>query len=754
MKDNGNEILSGEELSALNEILKENEKTELPEKLKAESIKKLVSGVAQNEYQKEAEPQKKKSKRLALRVLAGAAAFVLAFTSVMIIRPWQKPLKPALAVGEQLDSKNAADYGEIEQLFCKYAASYKKYEKSLLRGFDFGVIYKNSDEAAPEIAGDNTYSGNTVSESQNDFGKTNEQVDGVSEADILKNDGKYLYAVNSDGAFYGEAEVYAESNGNGENEKMRASSVSILEPGNNGKLTVLSKASADFSDDESILSARAAEIYVDGDWLYMIVNIEERPDEESADESASNEKGGYIACGIRNTKSRTAAVCFDISNRKAPKEMWRVFQEGDCISSRITNNKLVLISNRRVNIDSTEARVKDDCIPKATLSDGSYGKIGANDISVMEKICDASYAIVSLTDLTEGKKSFKVKAVLGGGDNVYCTESTLYVTNGVFGGGAGDYGIVEEIFDVSSADASCTQIYKFDISDGIEYLGSTAVKGTALNQFSIDEYNGCLRIATTAGSWGDSLENYVTVIDGELKTVGFIDKIAKGETIKSVRFMGDTAYVVTFEQTDPLFVIDLKDPASPAVLGELKIPGFSAYLHPVGDGLLLGVGVDGDENGAGDGMKLSLFDVSDRENPKEISKYVIEGEEKSGTDGSYLSSNISSDAFYDHKALCFDENNGTVYVTYSRYERFYDPQSDLDVFSCTSGALSLKVNAEKKTLEHLNDYVVKSDDGGTFIGRVTYIGDTVYTFDKDGGTVFSYDKNSAKLLFECDLRAE
>lgn len=752
MKDNGNEILSGEELSALNEILKENEKTELPEKLKAESIEKLVSGVAQNEYQKEAEPQKKKSKRLALRVLAGAAAFVLAFTSVMIIRPWQKPLKPALSVGERLDTKNAADYGEIEQLFCKYAASYKKYEKSLLRGLDFGVFYKSADEAAPEIADNNANSG-TVSESQNNFGKTNEQVDGVSEADILKNDGKYLYAVNSDGTFY--AEAYDESGESGENDKMRVSSVSILEPGNNGRLTVLSKASADFSDDESILSARAAEIYVDGDRLYMIVNIEERPDEENTDESVSNEKGGYIACGIRNTKSRTAAVCFDISNRKAPKEMWRVFQEGDCISSRITNNKLVVISNRRVNIDNTDARIKDDCIPKATLFDGSYGKIDVNDISVMEKICDASYAIVSSTDLTEGKNSFKVKAVLGGGDNVYCTESTLYVTNSVFGGSAaGDYGIIEEVFGVSSADASCTQIYKFDISDGIEYLGSTAVKGTALNQFSIDEYNGYLRIATTAGSWGDSLENYVTVINSELKTVGFIDKIAKGETIKSVRFMGDTAYVVTFEQTDPLFVIDLKDPASPAVLGELKIPGFSAYLHPVGEGLLLGVGVDGDENGAGNGMKLSLFDVSDRENPKEISKYVIEGEEKSGADGSYSSSYISSNAFYDHKALCFDENNGTVYVTYSKYERFYDPQSDLDTFSCTSGALSFKVNAEKKTLEHLNDYVVKSDDGGTFISRVTYIGDTVYTFDKEGGTVFSYDKNSAKLLFECNLRAE
>lgn len=751
MNNNGNEIFKEEELSKLNGTLKENEKIKLPEKLSAKSIEELVSGVSQCDAEKAPEQQAKKSKKLALRVLAGAAAFAVAFTSLAILKPWQKPVKPVLTVGEQLNSKNADDYGEIEKLFCGYAANYKKYNSSLLRGFDFGLFngVKSFDSALTEAASGDSLSNNT----QKEFGKTNEQVEGVSEADVLKNDGKYLYAVNPD--FYGYGETYKISGEKVENLAKVRCSVSIIKAGENGKLDVLSKASADFSGDKDVLYASVSEFYVDGDRLYMLVDIEEKGEEaENADGGEVHFSSDIEICRLRNTKSRTAAICFDISNKSSPKELWRVFQEGAYISSRMTEGKLLVISDRYVNISASEETIKDDCIPKATGSDGTYGKINAGDISVMEKVCDASYAIVSLTDLNKGEKSFKVKAVLGGGNDVYCTKNTLYVTNSVWeGGDIEPYSLVNDVFGVSSADASCTQIYKFDISDSIEYIGSTAVKGTALNQFSIDEYNGYLRIATTTGNWGDSLENYVTVIDGDLKTVGFIDKIAKGETIKSVRFMGDTAYVVTFEQTDPLFVIDLKDPASPVIKGELKIPGFSSYLHPVGDGLLLGIGVNGDENGSTGGLKLSLFDVTNPEEPKEVSKYVLEENEKSYKDGSYSSTYISSNAFYDHKALCFDEKTGTVYVTYSKFARFYNPNSDYDSFNNTSGALSVKVNVKEKTLEFLKSFEESTDDGSIYIGRVTYIGNTVYTFDKEGGILFSYDKNSAERLFECELKS-
>jgi len=180
-----------------------------------------------------------------------------------------------------------------------------------------------------------------------------------------------------------------------------------------------------------------------------------------------------------------------------------------------------------------------------------------------------------------------------------------------------------------------TSIHRFGISDPgpAVYRASGEVPGHLLNQFSMSEHDDRLRVATTdgwgTGGWGTSSgapESWVRVLeerDGSLDEVGAVGGLGKNEQIKSVRFIGDRGYVVTFRQTDPLYTVDLSDPTAPRVAGELKILGYSAYLHPAGDGLLIGIGQDATEQGRATGTQVALFDVSDAANPRQIQKHLV-----------------------------------------------------------------------------------------------------------------------------------
>ena len=182
------------------------------------------------------------------------------------------------------------------------------------------------------------------------------------------------------------------------------------------------------------------------------------------------------------------------------------------------------------------------------------------------------------------------------------------------------------------------------------------MEGRLLNQFAMSEYEGDLRVATTTDDWGefgDQSESTVFVLrpeGDELRQISSVGGLGKDEQIYAVRFIENLAYVVTFRQTDPLYVIDLADPTNPVEAGELKIPGYSAYLHPVGDGLLLGVGQDATDEGRTTGTQLSLFDVSDPTNPQRISTLPI---------GGY------SEVEWDHKAFLYWPADGTIVLPVS-----------------------------------------------------------------------------------------
>jgi len=226
-----------------------------------------------------------------------------------------------------------------------------------------------------------------------------------------------------------------------------------------------------------------------------------------------------------------------------------------------------------------------------------------------------------------------------------------------------------------------TMIHKFTLGPNrAEYRASGAVPGYMLSQWSMSEWNGDLRVAsTTSPQWWDTpnSESMVTVLrdtGDELETIGAVDGLGKGERIYAVRLIADRGYVVTFRQVDPLYVIDLSDPTDPTVEGELKIPGYSAYLHPVSGDLLLGVGQDADEDGRTFGLQASLFDVADPSDPHRVDRFTMKGGH--------------SELEWDHHAFLFDPSDGLTVVPFQRWdESSKGPQAGALVFEVTESGI-------------------------------------------------------------------
>ncbi len=239
-------------------------------------------------------------------------------------------------------------------------------------------------------------------------------------------------------------------------------------------------------------------------------------------------------------------------------------------------------------------------------------------------------------------------SVMASGSTMYASEDHIYIAQGSFSWWWG-WGSVDR----------STRIHRFELSDeGTAYTATGVVPGWLHNQFSMSEYEGLLRVATTDLDWwwGTSTDgredgNNVFILDpaqGQMQIIGSIEGLAPGERIYAARFQGDKGYLVTFRQVDPLFTLDLADPTRPRAVGELKIPGYSAYLHPRGNARLIGVGMDGTDDGQITGVSVSLFDVSDFARPTEVDRVTVETEWG------------SSEALWDHHAITVHNNLLTV----------------------------------------------------------------------------------------------
>ena len=284
---------------------------------------------------------------------------------------------------------------------------------------------------------------------------------------------------------------------------------------------------------------------------------------------------------------------------------------------------------------------------KATLpSCGSFYKptiqLGLDLLSIIE------------LDLADPGAPFEVTTTLGNVGTVYASQTAIYAASYTY-----DYWFWSS--DEAGNAGEFSMLHKFDLSEGkVQYSASAKIPGHILNQFSIDEHKAHVRVATTSQDWTSEVgpSSAVYVLDAGLTQVGSVGNLGVGEQIYSARFMGDRGYVVTFKKTDPLYSLDLSSPTDPKVGGELKIPGFSTYIHPLGEDHLLTIGRDTFDNGSWvsiDGVAVQIFDVSDISNPTQAHKEVF------GSGGT------SSEALYDHKAFNFFANKGLLCIPFEQW---------------------------------------------------------------------------------------
>ena len=339
-------------------------------------------------------------------------------------------------------------------------------------------------------------------------------------------------------------------------------------------------------------------------------------------------------------------------------------------------------------------------------------------------------------DLGAGLDVTDATGVLARGDTVYASHDSLYVATQNWQ----TWRWLETGDERDRPDGPTTEIHKFEIGDpdATTYLATGSVEGYLLSQFAMDEHEGMLRVAstTTPDGWGSGpdSESRITVlreISGELIRIGLVDGLGETEQIYSVRFMGDRAYVVTFRQTDPLYTVDLSNPRQPAVLGELKVPGYSAYLHPVGENLLMGIGQDATDDGMVQGTQVSVFDVSDLADPTRVDTYT-------------LSEGTSSQVEYDHHAFLYWDGLAMIPVE----QWWWEDEGD-KVFV---GAVGLEVG-EDGSLDELATLVHPGGEGKDWdwraqILRSVVIGDSIYTISSKGIMKSSLDSLAEQAWLE------
>ena len=453
--------------------------------------------------------------------------------------------------------------------------------ESTWKDIDGGPVYNETKDAIVEDAEKVPSQGE--SSSTRDYSKTNIQVEGVDEADIIKTDGNYIYSLS-------ESKVL----------------ITNVEDMNNPKVE------STIEEGSSI----PVDLILYKDKLVII----------SSKDTSNTGRYYYY------NNSNTVVTIYDISNKSKPKlvkslELYEPYE-----TTRSIDGNLYVFSKGYL-------REKKNKVNRNYKVDSKTKELDFKDIKYLKNKKSNIQTLIAEVDLNNIKSDIKLSSYLFDISNAYVSKKNIYLLNegynyndislkdlfslkGVFG-----------VFDTDYDYTRTTQIYKFSINknNGIKYVNNSKVEGTTINQYSLDEKDDKLRVAVETDDG-----TQIVVLDKNLKQIGETDKVAEGENMYASRFIGDKAYLVTFKNTDPLFVIDLSDPKNPEVLGELKIPGYSTYLHPYDENHIIGIGMDTEEVVHRDyrgrvtgtwteilGMKMALFDVSDVNNPEEIDSVKI-----------------------------------------------------------------------------------------------------------------------------------
>ncbi len=567
----------------------------------------------------------------------------------------------------------------------------------------------------PSESSSNGDSGSGTAATVPDYSSTTTQVEGIDEADVVKTDGKFIYIA-------------------------AGGSVSIIKA-TEGKMTIADVIKMP-TDPRTGQNINISELYIDegrlvvlgtlwrGDNMIMPAALDTPSLEVSADLS--------IAIYPPIWRGRNYSYCgvYAIDENGKSDLIKELELEGSMFSSRKSGDTVYITTNKYMYYYYPDYPMEILPMYRDTAAGDDYRSLGVDKIMYYPDSLYPQYLILAALDIRDSEKETTIEAILGSGSTIYMNDSALYIAQD-------DYNNM----------GSMTAVTKFSINGTkLGFAGGGKVPGTILNQFSMDEYQGNFRIATTG--WNQTSTNAVYILDQNLNRIGAVENLAPGERIYSVRFMGGKGYIVTFRQIDPLFVLNLSDPTAPKVTGELKVPGFSNYLYPIDENILLGVGqatldiYSRDENGKEivigtrqTGIKFSLFDVSDQGKPKELQSFVL------GGSGSY------SEILYNHKAMMFDfENNLTAFEA-TLTDLGNEGKTVSDYFN---GAVVLTYDAQAgfsvKGRIPVDTKVISSNDGTyySYIRRLCYIGDVLY-YVQDG-KIRSFDKNSLKPISSSPIR--
>jgi uncharacterized secreted protein with C-terminal beta-propeller domain len=510
-----------------------------------------------------------------------------------------------------------------------------------------------------------------------DFSNTNEQVEGINEADIVKTDGTYIYVATRD-----SVKVYRANDGR---------------PVLTDKMEVeLDKDTGEYIEYSELYVGEGRLVVLGrkgamGNWIRPMP--EPMPMDEIMVDSIMPYYGEeYVYLGV-----------YDIDEEGKMNLVKELEVEGGLLSSRKKDDHVYLVVNKYLNYYGPYSEQPIPLFRDSALG-SEYRELPVDSILYHPGRRMPNYLLVAAVDIMDEEESSSIEAYLGSGSEVYMSENALYVSGN----------------DYNSFWGSVTNIARFTV-DGtsISYSGGGMIQGSLLNQFSMDEFDGNLRVATT--EWNRESVNSVYILDRNMNQIGSVENLAPGERIFSVRFMGEMGYVVTFRQVDPLFVLDLSDPENPKVTGELKVPGFSNYLHPISQDVLLGIGQDVDENtGRQQGIKLSLFDVSDSGKPREIGNLIL------GDSVSY------AEVLHNHKALMLKPDDDLI-----AFDATLNIYSDKLTREAFNGLLVIKAS-ETGELELIKEI---SNDGiyGDYVKRPVYIDDILYYVLDDQIRAFNMD---------------
>ena len=544
----------------------------------------------------------------------------------------------------------------------------------------------SSGSTAPEAgggSGDRNHSG------------TNVQVEGIDEGDIVKTDGRYIYVLQD-------------------------RSLIILE--------------ADGADTEEL-----SKIWVGGSENYDSYTESEDGKAYVYEMTDSNPYAMYVADGrvivlssyysyyeeyketgewFGDDEQKVVVDIYDVSDPTEPKLEASLSQSGYSVDDRMSDGKLYLVSSWYCwNVDDSDP---ETYVP-AVYAGEEKTLIPAEDIAIMPGVRGRSYTVISVIDIAGGEL-LDSAAMLGLADCVYMSGGTVYITGSRWDESkVSEY--TESVYNVTEyVSGSSTCITGFDITESgtLEIRASATVRGTLINQFAMDEHNGNLRLVTTvsderysvyedpAYGWrnyrwdGGGTSNALWVLGEDMQLIGSVEELAEGERVYSVRFAGDTGYFCTFRNVDPLFTVDLSDPSEPVVMSELKISGFSEYLHVWDGGLLFGLGMEADEEtGWTDNMKMVMFDVSDPN--------AVFASAETDLDGRW------SEALYDHKAVTVLPEKNII---------GFQMDETYCIFGWNGSGFELRAEIENPTWYSVRGF---------------YIGEYFYVVSADMVTVFALD---------------